>query len=213
MTTNKPTKYDVTEVEPADEPIWTDSLSYEDENVVTWLVCLAAPIALRILGHPLAADQLDSAPRAQKGRRAPSAATKVMKDVREELERSGRSEELFQFVSTLTDSEDANAWRYEVMPGLCKLADLAVAARIWPKATWEAYLLFSTALEHLAKEFGTDSEQWEDAIDEFVAEARREAREPYTESWTKEDGEWIYQGVRNEQLPSEEYESTNEASK
>lgn len=70
-----------------------------------------------------------------------------------------------------------------------------------PKATGEAYWLFSVALEHLPKEFGTYSEQWEDVIDGFVTGARKEAREPWTMSLTKEDDEWIYHGVRNEMLP------------
>lgn len=213
MPTNEPTKYDVVEVEPTAEPTWTDSLSYEDENAVTWLVCLAAPIALRVLGHPLAADQLDSVPRAEKGRRAPSVATKVMKEVREDLESSGRSDELFQYVSTLTESDNPNSWRFEVMPGLSTLANHALDARIWPKATGEAYWLFSAALEHLAMEFGTDSEQWEDAIDDFATQARTEAREPWTMSLTKEDGEWIYHGVRNAELAPSEYDTTDPESK
>lgn len=164
----------------SNEVVETDRLTFTEEAAVNWLVRQVAPDALRILGHPLAADFLESLAAPEIGHRAPSGAAKTIRAVRHDLEANDTATDPHVRLTNTLDGVSPVEWMQQTVPELLSLASFARSTTLWPTVTWEAYYIFCTTLTYLAVEYGTDSVQWADAMDGFEEAARIEAEEPFS---------------------------------
>lgn len=156
----------------------TDQLTFTEEAAVNWLVRQVTPDCLRLLGYDDAAEFLEGMPNPEIGRRAPSGAAKTIREVREDLESTGRTNRLLREILVLSGGRSPLDYIRDAVPHLISLGNFARNTGVWPTATWEAYYIFHRTLNFLAVEHGIDSEQWAEAIDQFESAAYIEADEP-----------------------------------